>query len=82
MIRGWLGWNCLLLTIFSAYGVEALVLAEGAALVFRLLNSRRQPFLFGLALALGGILAIFWVDAIRLSAIQQLGRRWRKFSFI
>ena len=61
MIGVWLGWKLLLLTAFlacffgSIYGVLQLTLGQ---------LQRRQGFPFGPFLAIGGLISLFWGDAI------------------
>jgi leader peptidase (prepilin peptidase) / N-methyltransferase len=61
MMGAWLGWKLLLLAGFLACVVGAF--AGGGAIAIGLLD-RRQPFPFGPFLALGGIIAAIWGNAI------------------
>jgi leader peptidase (prepilin peptidase)/N-methyltransferase len=61
MMGAWLGWQQLLLAGFLACVVGAF--AGGGAIAIGLL-SRRQPFPFGPFLALGGLIAAIWGQAI------------------
>lgn len=61
MMGAWLGWQQLLLAGFLACVVGAF--AGGGAIAIGLLN-RRQPFPFGPFLALGGLIAAIWGQAI------------------
>lgn len=61
MMGAWLGWKLLLLAGFLACAIGAF--AGGAAMAIGLL-SRRQAFPFGPFLALGGMIAAIWGNAI------------------
>ena len=61
MLGAWLGWKYLLVTSFLACAVGTLF--GGGAMVLGWLD-RRHPFPFGPFLALGGILSLFWGEAI------------------
>jgi leader peptidase (prepilin peptidase) / N-methyltransferase len=61
MMGAWLGWKLLLLAGFLACAIGAFV--GGGAIALGLLN-RRQPFPFGPFLALGGITASLWGNAL------------------
>jgi leader peptidase (prepilin peptidase)/N-methyltransferase len=61
MMGAWLGWKMLLLAGFLACLIGAF--AGGCAIALGWLN-RRQPFPFGPFLALGGIIAAIWGNAI------------------
>ncbi|MGB3693422.1 MAG: A24 family peptidase [Spirulinaceae cyanobacterium] len=67
-IGAWLGWKYLLLSSFIACGLGAFV--GGGAIALGIL-SRKQPMPFGPFLALGGVLACFWGEAM-LSAYLQI----------
>ena len=61
MMGAWLGWKLLLLAGFLACAIGAF--GGGVAIAIGWLN-RRQPFPFGPFLALGGIIAAIWGNAI------------------
>ncbi|MDX2232774.1 MAG: prepilin peptidase [Leptolyngbyaceae cyanobacterium bins.349] len=67
MMGAWLGWRLLLLAGFLACAMGAF--AGGAAIALGLL-SRRQAFPFGPFLALGGIIAAIWGNAIVAAYLQ------------
>lgn len=66
-LGAWLGWKYLLLSGFIACALGAFI--GGGAIAIGLL-SRKQPMPFGPFLALGGVLACFWGEAILAAYLQ------------
>ncbi|WP_036477698.1 A24 family peptidase [Myxosarcina sp. GI1] len=60
-IGAWVGWKSVLVTCFVACGLGAVL--GGGAMALGLLN-KKQPMPFGPFLALGGILSLFYGEAI------------------
>lgn len=60
-IGAWIGWKLVLVSSFIACGVGAMI--GGGAIALGLLD-RKQPMPFGPFLALGGVLSLFFGDAL------------------
>ncbi|MEM8721868.1 MAG: prepilin peptidase [Cyanobacteria bacterium P01_G01_bin.39] len=60
-IGAWIGWKQVLLSSFIACGVGSII--GGGAIALGILG-KKQPMPFGPFLALGGVLSLFWGDAL------------------
>jgi leader peptidase (prepilin peptidase)/N-methyltransferase len=61
MIGAWIGWKLVLLSSFLACGIGAIF---GLGAIGLGILDRKQPIPFGPFLALGGVLSLFWGEAI------------------